>query len=202
MGRYRGSHNKLSRREGADLFGTGGASLQRRIGQVPGEHGRAFRRGRPSDFQRQLREKQKVKRLYGMRERQFRRFMQLARREPEMTGSALLRLLERRLDSVVYRSGLARTRPMARQMVVHGHVVVNGHKVDVPSFLVEPGMAVSLDGTALKMPDVQVSLETPANLCPSWLSREADQAHMIDWPTREEVELPIDLNLVVEFYSR
>ena len=202
MGRYRGSHNKLSRREGADLFGTGGASLQRRLAQVPGDHGHAFKRGRPSDYMRQLREKQKVKRLYGLRERQFRRFLDMARREPEMTGSALLRLLERRLDSVVYRSGLARTRPMARQMVVHGHVVVNGRKVDIPSFLVEPGMAVTIDDTARKMPDVQWSIQAPANLCPSWLSRDADAARMIDWPTREEVELPIDLNLVVEFYSR
>jgi small subunit ribosomal protein S4 len=202
MGRYRGSHNKLSRREGVDLFGTGGASLQRRIGQVPGDHGRTYRSGRPSDFSRQLREKQKVKRLYGMRERQFRRIFALARRQPEMTGTALLKLLERRLDSVAYRGGLARTRPMARQLIAHGHVTVDGKKVDVPSFLVEPGMVVSVDRTARKMPDVQWAIEAPSSMCPSRLSRDGEEVRMIDWPTREEIELPVEDNLIVEFYSR
>lgn len=202
MGRYRGPHNKLSRREGTDLFGTGGQSLQRRIGQIPGDHGRAFRRGRPSDFSRQLREKQKVKRIYGMRERQFRRFFKMARRESDMTGSALLRFLERRLDSVVYRGGLARTRPMARQLVNHGHIRVNGRKVDVPSFLVEPGMEITVDDTALKMPDVKWANEAPSSACPSWLSSDAFTIRVIDMPTREEFDFPVEDNLVVEFYSR
>jgi small subunit ribosomal protein S4 len=161
-----------------------------------------MRRGRPSDFQLQLREKQKVKRIYGVRERQFRRFLHMARRESEMTGAALLKILERRLDSVVYRSGLARTRPMARQLIVHGHVLVDGRKVDIPSFLVEPGMAISIDDAGRKMPDVQWSVDAPASISPSWLSREGFEARMIDWPSRDEIEHPVDDNLIVEFYSR
>jgi small subunit ribosomal protein S4 len=202
MGRYSGPHNKISRREGIDLFGTGGDSLRRRLEQPPGDHGTRPRRGRPSDFQRQLREKQKVKRLYGMREQQFRRFVDMARREPEMTGSALLKILERRLDNVVYKGSFARTRPMARQLVAHGHVLVNGRKVDIPSFLCEPGHVVEVDAAAQKMPDVQWAAESPATTMPSWLSREGGTVYMIDWPSREEVEFPIDDNLIVEFYSR
>lgn len=202
MGRYRGPHNKISRREGIDVFGTGGHSLQRRIDVTPGDHGAKPRRNRPSDFHRQLREKQKVKRLYGMREQQFRRFVNLARREDEMTGTALLKLLERRLDSVVYRGGLARSRPMARQMINHGHILVNGRKVDVPSFLVEPGMAISLDLKGQKMPDVQWVIDSPVLMRPSWLARDEYEVRMLDWPTRSEVEHPVEENLLIEFYSR
>jgi small subunit ribosomal protein S4 len=202
MGRYIGSYNKLSRREGTDLFGTGGLQIQRRIGQPPGDHGAKPKRGRPSDFNRQLREKQKVKRIYGMRENQFRRFVNIARRQPEMTGTALLKLLERRLDSVVYRSGLARSRPMARQMIVHGHVLVNGKKLDIPSALVTPGWVITVDSRGKKMPDVQWATEAPVTLSPSWLSRDEFEVRVIDWPTREEIEFPIDENLIVEFYSR
>ncbi len=202
MGRYRGPRHKRARREGADIFATGGAQLQRRLEQPPGEHGRKPRRGRPSDYYRQLREKQKVKRIYGLGERQFRRFVDMSRRQQEMTGTALLKLLERRLDSVVYRGGLARTRPMARQMIVHGHVMVDGAKVNVPSFLVRPGMTVTIDGRAKKMPDVQWAMEAPTVMRPSWLSRDGDTIAVTDWPTREEVEFPIQDSLIIEFYSR
>jgi small subunit ribosomal protein S4 len=202
MGRYIGSYNKLSRREGMDLFGTGGMQIQKRIGQPPGDHGAKPKRGRPSDYNRQLREKQKVKRIYGMRENQFRRFVDMARRQNEMTGSALLKLLERRLDSVVYRSGLARSRPMARQLISHGHVLVNERKLDIPSALVEPGWVITVDGRALKMPDVQWAVEAPSTTAPSWLARDQYEVRVLDWPTREEVEFPIDENLIVEFYSR
>ncbi len=202
MGRYRGSKNKLSRREGVDLFGTGNRSLQRRIDQPPGDHGRRPQRGRPSDFLRQLREKQKVKRIYGVREKQFRRYVDMSRRESDETGTALLRLLQRRLDSVVFRGGLARSRPMARQMVSHGHIMVDGRRVDVPSFLVEPGMVITLDDRGKKMPDVQWAMEAPTLSIPSWLSRDEDELRMIDWPTRQEVPFPIQDSLIVEFYSR
>lgn len=202
MGRYIGSFNKLSRREGMDLFGTGGLQIQRRITQPPGDHGMKMRRGRPSDYSRQLREKQKVKRIYGMRENQFRRFVQIARRQPGMTGAALLSLLERRLDSVVYRAGLARSRPMARQLISHGHVLVNDRKLDIPSALVEPGWEITMDSTARKMPDVQWATESPATLAPSWLSRDEFEVRVLDFPNREELDFPVDENLIVEFYSR
>ena len=202
MGRHTGARNKLSRREATDLFGNGGRSLERRIDQPPGDHGHKMRRGRPSDFSKQLREKQKVKRIYGMRERQFRRFVGLARAEPEMTGSALLKLLERRLDSVMYRGGLARTRPMGRQLIGHGHVMVDGRKVDIPSFIVEPGMIITLDDRAEKMPDVQWAVDAPAISCPGWLSHDGFGVTVVDYPERTDVDTPIEENLIVEFYSR
>lgn len=202
MGRYRGPKNKLSRREGIDLFSTGGSQLQRRIETPPGVHGSKPHRGRPSDFSRQLREKQKVKRIYGMREGQFRRFLNLARREQDQTGTALLRLLQRRLDNVLFVGGLARSRPMARQMVGHGHVLVNGRRVDIASFLVEPGMTITVDRTAEKMPDVQWAGQSPTVMRPSWLSGGDFEVRVLDWPTRDEVGFPIEDNLIVEFYSR
>jgi len=202
MGRYTGARNKLSRREGADLFGNGGRSLDRRISQPPGEHGHKMRRGRPSDFNKQLREKQKVKRIYGMREQQFRRFVELARREPGETGTALLRLLERRLDNVLFRGGLARTRMMGRQIVGHGHVLVDGRKVDIPSFLVQPGMVISLDERARRMPDVRWASESPTTACPGWLSHEGLEVRVVNHPERTDVAMPIEENLIVEFYSR
>ncbi|MEO8083850.1 MAG: 30S ribosomal protein S4 [Ardenticatenales bacterium] len=202
MGRYTGPRNKLSRREGMDLFGNGGASLARRLEQIPGDHGRKPRRGRPSDFSRQLREKQKVKRIYGVRERQFRRVFDIARHEPEMTGVALLKRLERRLDSMLYRSGLARTRAMARQLVGHGHVTVNDRKVDIPSFIVEPGMTVGLHPTARKMTDVLWSIDSPVVMCPAWLSRDGFEVRVLDMPERSDIDAQIEENLIVEFYSR
>ena len=123
MGRDRKSKHKLSRREGKDLFGTGGESLQRRLDQPPGMHGRKPTR-KESVYAEQLREKQKVKRMYGLREDQFQRFMEMAIQSREQTGLALLKLLERRLDNIVYRLGLARTRPQARQFVTHGLIRV------------------------------------------------------------------------------
>jgi small subunit ribosomal protein S4 len=202
MGRYTGPRNKLSRREGMDLFGNGGASLARRLEQIPGDHGRKPRRGRPSDFQRQLREKQKVKRIYGVRERQFRRVFEIARHEPEMTGVALLKLLERRLDSTLYRAGLARTRAMARQLIGHGHVLVNGRKVDIASFVVEPGMTIGMDTKARKMTDVQWSIDSPVVMCPAWLSRDDFEVRVLDMPDRRDIDAQIEENLIVEYYSR
>ncbi len=123
MGRYTGPKNKLSRREGIDLFGNGGDKLARRLDQPPGVHGRdQVRNSRQSEYSKQLREKQKAKRIYGMRERQFRRFFRMAQRKQGLTGDALMQLLECRLDNVIYRLGWARTRPQARQFVSHGHV--------------------------------------------------------------------------------
>jgi small subunit ribosomal protein S4 len=153
-------------------------------------------------FSLQLREKQKLKRIYGMRERQFRRFVDLARRESERTGTALLRLLERRLDNVVYRLGFARSRAMARQLVVHGHVLLNGRKADVPSLLVEPGMEIGLGSTARSMPDVRWAMEEPVLTLPGWLSRDNGSGRVIDWPAADELEHDVQDELIVEFYSR
>jgi small subunit ribosomal protein S4 len=203
MGRDTGPKNKLSRREGVDLFGNGGESLERRLDQPPGQHGRGdFRRPqRIGDYARQLREKQKVKRIYGMRERQFRRFYQMAQHATDLTGTALLQLLERRLDNVVYRMGWARTRPQARQMVTHGHVLVDGRRVDIPSYLVDSEQRVALADKIQRTPDVQELIETQTGV-PEWLHREEAKGTVLRLPHREEIVEPVDEQLVVEFYSR
>ncbi|MGC9348333.1 MAG: 30S ribosomal protein S4 [Anaerolineae bacterium] len=206
MGRYTGPKHKRSRREGVDLFGNGGESLHRRLDQPPGAHGREAKyRRRRSDYDHQLREKQKVKRIYGMRERQFRRFYGMAQKAPDLTGEALLALLERRLDNVVYRMGWARTRPQARQFVTHGHVLVDGKRVNIPSYLVKPGQTVALGDKARRIPDVQELLDagTPA---PAWMDRDGVEGRVLRDPDRNEItgtaESTVDEQLVVEFYSR
>jgi small subunit ribosomal protein S4 len=203
MGRYTGPKNKLSRREGVDLFGNGGESLQRRLEQPPGMHGRAAAtsRRRRGDYDRQLREKQKVKRAYGLRERQFRRFYRMAQRAPDLTGTALLSLLERRLDNVVYRLGWARTRPQARQFVSHGHILVDGRRVNIPSYLVSPQQTLALAGRTQRIPEVQELIEAPPPV-PEWLARSGAEGSVVRAPERPDIPEAIDEQLVVEFYSR
>ena len=203
MGRYTGPKNKLSRREGFDLFGNGGESLERRIAQPPGMHGRDMRRRRQrqGDYDRQLREKQKIKRFYGLRERQFRRFLHLAQRAPDLTGSALLKLLERRLDNVVFRLGWAHTRPQARQLVSHGHILVDGDRVNIPSYLLSPNQTLALKPKARRMPDIQELLDAPP-IAPDWLERDGAEGRVLRAPEREEIAEPFEEQLVVEFYSR
>ena len=151
MGRHTGPVEKLSRREGVELFLkgeralNGKSALERRGDAPPGQHGQARRR-KPSIYSTQLRAKQTAKRYYGVRERQFRNYVKQANRAQGVTGVELLRLLERRLDNVVYRLGFAGTRAQARQFVNHGHVTVDGHKVDIASFLVKPGQAIAIHG--------------------------------------------------------
>jgi small subunit ribosomal protein S4 len=163
-------------------------------------HGRRPSR-RESEYAKQLREKQKVKRMYGMRERQLRRFLSLAQRSREPTGTALLKLLERRLDNIVYRLGWARSRPQARQFVNHGHILVNGRTVDIPSYLVEPGQEIALSQEARHIPDVEELMENPP-LVPDWLERQNGTGKVMREPQREEIDQHINERLIVEFYSR
>lgn len=200
MGRDRKSKHKLSRREGKDLFGTGGPSLERRLHQPPGMHGRKPTR-KDSVYAEQLREKQKVKRMYGIREDQLRRFLETASQSREQTGLALLKLLERRLDNVVYRLGLARTRPQARQFVTHGLVRVNGKRLNIPSYLVKPGEEIEMKGSALEIPDVQELTET-SQLVPGWLEKRDGGGVVMREPDREEIDPDIEERKIVEFYSR
>ena len=156
MARSREPKFKQSRRFGFDIFGTGGVALARRMGTATdtrsGQRGGANRRR--TEYARQLFEKQKVKAIYGVLERQFARYVEEAERAPGAAGEALLSLLERRLDNVVYRLAFARSRPMARQLVGHGHVLVDGKRVDIPSFRVRPGMQVTLTADAIRIPVV------------------------------------------------
>jgi len=197
--------HKVSRRFGIDIYGTGGASLQRRLERPPGARptGRPRRR---SEYGNQLREKQKAKAFYGVAEGQFRRYFLEAEHRSGNTGENLLSLLERRLDNVVYRLGWARTRPMARQLVSHGHISVDGERVTVPSYRVSPGQTFRLTAAATKIPAVAEELESGRPLV-GWLERSAPTKDGVDGrvvrdPQRADVELPIDESLIISFYAR
>lgn len=194
--------HKVSRRFGVDIYGTGGASLQRRLERKPGSRAGARPRRR-SEYGTQLQEKQKAKAFYGVAEGQFRRYFAEAERRPGNTGENLLALLERRLDNVVYRLGLARSRPMARQLVSHGHVLVDGGRVTIPSFRVDEGQTVSLTDDARKIPVVIDESESGRPM-PAWLERGGSQfeARVSRLPQRDDVELPIDERLIISFYAR
>jgi small subunit ribosomal protein S4 len=196
--------HKISRRFGIDIYGTGGESLQRRLAQgaarPPAGAGRGRRR-RVSEFGLQLEEKQKARAIYGLDEKQFRRMFDRAAKETGPTGSNLLRLLERRLDNVVYTLGFARSRPMARQLVSHGHVSVDGRRVDIPSFLVDAGQTVALDDKAARIPDVMQELETSRPL-PAWLERNGTTGRVLALPVREDIQVPVDEAQIVAYYAR
>ena len=209
MGRYTGPVEKLSRREGVELFLkgeralNGKSALERRGPAPPGQHGN--RRGsRPSIYATQLRAKQRAKRYYGVRERQFRRYVREATRRREgVTGEELVRLLERRLDNVVYRLGFAATRAQARQFVSHGHVLVDGRRVDIASYAVKPGQEVALAAGSPVRPLAEANTELTGTV-PAWLQAdfEALSGKVLRLPNRDEVAAPIDEHLIVELYSR
>lgn len=204
MARARAPKFKLSRRFGFDIFGTGGAALARRMSTAPGAASGQRTSGptrRRTEYARQLLEKQKVKAIYGVLERQFSRYVEEAERSAGPAGSTLLCLLERRLDNVVYRLSYARSRPMARQLVGHGHVRVDGKRVDIPSFRVKPRMTVTLSPTAMKMDTVVEELASGRHI-PHWLRLEGDLGRVVDQPERADIEMPIDERLVIAFYSR
>lgn len=199
MARYTGPKDKLSRREGFDLFGKG-AKLTRLL-VPPGQHG-PRRVKKLSDFGKQLREKQKTKRIYGILERQFKRYVKKALAQRGNTGEALISLLERRLDNAVYRLGFTLTRPQARQLVSHGHVKVNGKRVNIPSFGVDVGDTIELLQKAAKIPVVSRLLQEKDPSLPGWLERKATFGRVTRLPVREDVVEPIIEQKIVEFYSR
>ncbi len=211
MARYRGPVCKLCRREGQKLFLKGErcftpkCAMERRA-YPPGVHGkrRQFRR-RVSEYGTQLREKQKAKRIYGVFERQFRRYFEEAERRPGLTGLNLLKMLETRLDNVVYRLGLASSRAQARQLVRHGHFSVNGRKTNIPSYLVRPGDEIAVRERSKEMAyfrDVVQRLgERPL---PEWLSLDEEtlSGRVLAFPSRDDVEIPLSEQLIVGYYRR
>jgi small subunit ribosomal protein S4 len=206
MGRYRGPVEKLSRREGVQLYLKGervaaGKSAIERRPYPPGEHGRT--RQRQSEYRLQLREKQKAKRYYGVRERQFRRYFERARRERGILGENLLRQLERRLDNVVYRLGFASTRAQARQFITHGHVRVAGRKVDRPSYEVGPGDVITFRPNVRVEPVVRQATELTGGV-PGWLlaDHEGLSGRVERLPERREIDAPTNEQLIVELYSK
>jgi len=207
MARYTGPKNRLARREGIDLgLKTPGtkahASLLRRLNVPPGQHGPRGSKRKVSDYGIQLREKQKVKRLYGLLERQFRNTFERAKKWKGNTGEKLLEFLERRLDSSVYRMGFAPTRTMARQLVSHGHVTVDGVGVNIPSYLIDKDQLVSLRPKAMEIPAVKALLQDKARSNPDWVERKGPVAKVVRLPERKDVQEDIAEQLIVEFYSR
>ncbi|MBC8195133.1 MAG: 30S ribosomal protein S4 [Acidimicrobiia bacterium] len=205
MSRYTGPRARVSRRLGTNIFGTKGETiaLDKRP-YPPGEHGRTRRRGNPSEYLAQMQEKQKARFSYGLTERQFRRLYDEANRRDGVTGDNLLRFLELRLDNVVYRAGMAATRPQARQMVNHGHVDVDGSRVDIPSFRVKKGQVVTLRQKARNMVVVQWNIDVLDRQAPAWLE-VADGGHEVtvrELPIREQIDIPVREQLVVELYSK
>lgn len=208
MARYTGPKCRLCRREGTKLFLRGDrcytdkCAYERRP-YAPGQHGR--RRKKSSNYEIQLREKQKVKRLYGILERQFRKYFEIAEAKKGVTGTNLLRILEMRLDNVVYRLGFAHSRNQARQLVKHGHFLVNGRKVDIPSYQVKVDDVIEVKEKSRKMPVIQEAQEVVARRgIPQWLELDASnyKGRVKALPEREDITFPINENLIVELYSK
>mgnify|MGYP001072360532 CR=1 FL=1 len=208
MARYTGPVCRLCRREGIKLYlkgdrcYTGKCAIDRRA-YAPGQHGQS--RKKPTEYGIQLREKQKARRIYGVLEGQFRGYFEEANRQKGMTGENLLRLLERRLDNVVYRLGFAASRAEARQLVRHGHFAVNGRKVNIPSFLVRVGETVTVREESKDSPRIKGLLETLGQkTVPAWLSLDTTglSGTVAALPAREDIDVPVQEHLIVEKYSR
>ena len=201
MARYTGPITKKSRRLGVDLVG-GDAAFEKRP-YPPGQHGRG--RIKESEYLTQLQEKQKARFTYGVMEKQFRRYYAEAARRPGKTGANLLIILESRLDNVIYRAGLARTRRAARQLVTHGHFLVNGQKVNIPSFQVTQHDIIDVREKSLEMTPFIVARETHGErIVPAWLeaipTRMRIRVHQL--PVRAQIDIPVQEQLIVEFYSK
>lgn len=202
MARYTGPKFKLCRREGINLFGSRKYDVEKR-NYPPGQHGQ-MRKGKLSNYGVQLREKQKVKRVYGILEKQFRRYYEKAAQAKGVTGFTLLELLERRLDNTIFRLGFAITRMQARQFVNHGLIYVNGQRVNIPSFNVKPGDEIEIKKAKIQAVIKEVLAQTKERIIPAWLT--ADNANFTGKvngiPTREDVQFPIAEQLIVELYSK
>jgi len=201
MARYTGPRTKVSRRA-RQLLDENKAKYFDRRPYPPGEHGRG--RIRESQYLVQLREKQKLRFMYGVLEKQFRRYYKEAARQSGITGTNLLVILETRLDNVVYRSGLARTRPQARQLVNHGHFLVNGQRVDIPSYQVRGGDVVTVKERSLEILPILHAVDTGDRTVPEWMDVETDERKITikDLPSREQIDIEIQEQLIVELYSK
>lgn len=200
MARYTGPRWKISRRLGISLSGTGKELQKRSYG--PGQHGPSGQRRKVSEHRLQLQEKQKLRFLYGLGEKQFRNLFKLATKQSGITGQNFIILLEQRLDNLVYRLGLARTRPQARQLVVHGHITVNGRKVDRPSYMISPGETIGLREKSLQLDIIKSSLESSPPV-PEYLSFDANKrsGKLERLPDRSELSGEINETLINEYYS-
>ena len=208
MARYNDAVCRLCRREGQKLFLKGDrcytekCALERRV-YAPGMHGQG--RSKTSEYGQQLREKQKAKRYYGLLESQFHKYYEMAVQSKGQTGENLLALCESRLDNVVYRLGFAMSRPEARQLVTHAHFTVNGRKVNIPSFLVKPGMVIAIAQGSRDLEKLKQNVEANAfRQPPQWLEYDRDNlvAKVVGIPQKSDIDLPIEEHLIVELYSK
>ena len=205
MARYTGPKARVSRRLNTNIWGTAGETkaLDKRP-YPPGEHGRTRRRGNASEYLIQLQEKQKARFTYGIGERQFRTLYAEASRRQGVTGENLLRYCELRLDNIVYRAGWAATRPQARQLVGHGHVDVNGRKVNIPSYRVRKGDVIRLRDKARNLIVIQHNMDTLGRTPPAWLEATdgGQEVAIRELPLREQIDTPVREQLIVELYSK
>ena len=208
MARYTGAVCRLCRREGKKLFLKGERCYSEKCsvgirGYAPGQHGQG--RKKSSEYGLQLRAKQTARRFYGVQENQFHHYFEVAERKQGVTGDNLLKILESRLDNVVYRVGFASSRAEARQLVGHGHFEVNGKRVDIASYLLKAGDEIAICEKSRSSEKIKAVVEAnSAKPVPEWISlnREQLSAKVINLPTREQIEAPVDEQLIVEFYSR
>jgi len=208
MSRYKDEQCRICRREGQKLFLKGSrcysdkCSISRR-NYAPGEHGQ--KKAKLSEYGIQLREKQKTKAFYGVREDQFRKYFEMASKTKGVTGERLLQILETRLDNVVYRLGFASSRPQARQLVNHGHFEVNGKKVDIASYLVKAGDVIKVRENKKEKAIMKLIIEeNAARVVPAWLEKNVQDlsGKVVTLPTREDIDLAVEEHLIVELYSK
>jgi len=201
MARYTGPKHKLARREGVNILDNESASLQRRLNIPPGQHGRK-RKKRLSEYGEQLREKQKAKGIYGILEKQFKNLVNTVTKRKGETGEMLLALLETRLDNIVYRLGFAKTRSHARQLVSHGHILINEKRVNIPSYQVKVNDVISLSKKLQNNPGVLEAIGKKEMQILPFLKREGMSGKVVKMPKREDVEVLFDLQPIIEYYSR
>ncbi len=201
MARYTGPKHKLARREGVNILDKTSSSLMRRLNTPPGMHG-AKRKRRLSEFGTQLREKQKAKAMYGILEKQFKRLVDMVAKQKGDTGELLLSLLETRLDNVVYRLGFAKTRFMSRQLVSHGHIQVNGKRLNIPSYQVQETDVITLSPKMQKNTHIVKLMEEDSGVLLPFLTKKGIAGKLTRMPKREDVEVPFNTQQIIEYYSR
>lgn len=200
MARYTGPKHRIVRREGVNVLDKSSASLQRRLNIPPGQHARK-RKKRLSEYGEQLREKQKAKATYGLLEKQFKKLFKYAESQKAETGEVLVSLLETRLDNVVYRVGFSKSRSGARQLVSHGHILVNDKKVNIPSYQVKADDVVTLSPKTQKNPLVLQAMEEKNEFVP-YVTRKGSVGKLLRMPKKEDLEVPFNTQLIIEYYSR
>ena len=202
MARYTGPKHRLARKEGVNLLDKTSQSLQRRLTIPPGMHGKKRRR-RLSEYGQQLREKQKAKTMYGLLEKQFKRLVQTVQKKKGQTDELIVAALETRLDNLVYRLGFAKSRFMARQMVSHGHILVNDKRVSIPSYQASVGDIITVSPKMQKNPRILELMEEQKEIEPlAFLQKKAFSGKLLRLPKKEDVQEPFDIQLIIEYYSR